>query len=138
MTNRQKEDFMEHRGLEMDMCKNSRGFSLIEVLIALVILSIALLGMASLMASATKYNASGNRLTEATTLAQDKLETLRITPWTQIVNNADVVPGATGTSYARSWVVVPNGDDSLRTVTMTVAWNDGVAHSVSIVSSVAK
>ncbi len=90
------------------------------------------------MASATKYNASGNRLTEATTLAQDKLETLRITPWTQIVNNADVVPGATGTSYARSWVVVANGDDSLRTVTITVGWNDGVAHSVSIVSSVAK
>lgn len=96
--------------------------------------------MASLMSSATKYNASGNRLTEATTLAQDKLETLRITPWTQIVSSttADAIVGSNGTNYTRGWVVVPNGDDTLRTVTLTVAWNDGVAHSVSIVSAVAK
>ncbi len=124
----------------MRRAKQSCGFSLIEVLIALVILSIALLGMASLMSSATKYNASGNRLTEATTLAQDKLETLRITPWTQIVSSttADAIVGSNGTNYTRGWVVVPNGDDTLRTVTLTVAWNDGVAHSVSIVSAIAK
>jgi len=123
--------------------KGSKGFSLIEVLIALVILSISLLGMASLMSTATKYNASGGRLTEATTLAQDKLETLRITPWTQIVSSAadDVVVAPNGTRYTRNWVVATNAvppDDTLRAVAITVSWNDGVAHSVSILSAIAK
>ncbi len=124
----------------MRRSKGSKGFSLIEVLIALVILSISLLGMASLMSTATKYNASGGRLTEATTFAQDKLETLRIAPWTQIVSSAaaDAITGSTGTSYARSWVVVPNPDDTLRAVTITVSWNDGVDHSVGILSAIAR
>ncbi len=124
----------------MRRAKESSGFSLIEVLIALVVLSIALLGMASLMSSATKYNASGGRLTEATTLAQDKLETLRITPWIQIVSSAaaDALVGSRGTNYTRSWVVVANADDTLKTVTLTVGWNDGVDHSVSILSAIAK
>lgn len=79
-------------------------------------------------------------MTEATTLAQDKLETLRITPWAQIVSSAvaDAITGSTGTNYARSWVVVPNPDDTLRAVTITVGWNDGVDHSVSILSAIAK
>jgi type IV pilus assembly protein PilV len=123
----------------LELSKKSKGFSLIEVLIAIVILSISLLGMASLMASATKYNASGGRLTEATTFAQDELEILRITPWTLIITNADTitVPN-TERMYTRSWVVVPNADNTLKTVTLTVSWSDGVAHSVSIVSAIAK
>ena len=67
-----------------------RGFTLIEVLVALVILAISILGIASLMSTTTKYNASGGRLTEATTLIQDKLEEFRITPYTMINNESPV------------------------------------------------
>jgi type IV pilus modification protein PilV len=138
--------FLQHQssqpfrgGKALRRSKNSIGFSLIEVLIALVILSIALLGMASLMSSATKYNASGGRLTEATTLAQDKLEILRITPWIKIGNGVDpVIAGSTGTNYSRSWLVASNADDTLKTVNLTVGWNDGVDHSVTILSAIGK
>jgi hypothetical protein len=95
--------------------------------------------MASLMSSATKYNASGGRLTEATTLAQDKLEILRITPWIKIGNGVDpVIAGSTGTNYSRSWLVASNADDTLKTVNLTVGWNDGVDHSVTILSAIGK
>jgi len=115
-----------------------RGFTLIEVLVALVILAISILGIASLMSTTTKYNASGGRLTEATTLIQDRLEILRITPYTMILTTGDVMPGSTGISYGRNWGVAANADDTLKVANVTVNWNDGVNHSVSILSAIAK
>ena len=53
------------------------GFTLIEVLIAIVILSVGLLGMASLTVGIIKGNKFSNDLSTATTLAQDKMEDIR-------------------------------------------------------------
>ena len=58
--------------------KNDPGFTLIEVLIAIVILSIGLLGMASLSVNIIKGNRLSNDLTAATTLAQQKMEDIRL------------------------------------------------------------
>ena len=55
----------------------SNGFTLIEILIAMVILSVALLSMASTTVSVIKGNQVSNRVTEAVTLAQDTIEELR-------------------------------------------------------------
>ena len=91
----------------------------------MVILSITLLGIASLMATTSKYNASGGHLTQAVTLAQDRLEELRITPWANIITGNDTIPGSTetnGINYARNWNVIPNvasPDDTLKTVNIT-------------------
>ena len=125
----------------MTRAVKSKGYTLIEVLVALVILSISLLGIASLMSSSTRYNASGGRLTEATTLAQDRLEKFRITPWVNVATGNDTIQGATGITYARAWTVVSNPappDDTLKTATVTVNWNDGTNHSVSILSAIAR
>lgn len=116
----------------------SEGFTLIEILVSLVILSISILGIASLMSTTTKYNASGGRLTEATTFVQDRLEIFTITPYTKIKSTGDVMPGATGISYGRNWGVVANADDTLKVADVTVNWKDGVNHSVSIRSAIAK
>ena len=51
-----------------------RGMTLIEVLIALVLLSFGLLAIAPLFASSVKNGASSNQLTNANTLAREKLE----------------------------------------------------------------
>lgn len=121
----------------------SGGFSLIEILIAIVILSISLLALAALMVTTTQNNSFGAHMSEATTFAQDMLERLRVSPWANVVSGKDPSPvtGSTGISYDRSWVVSPDPtseDDNLRTVTVTVKWNDKVDHSISLLSAIYK
>jgi prepilin-type N-terminal cleavage/methylation domain-containing protein len=110
-----------------------QGFSLIEVLIALVILSVAFLALASLMVQTTKNNSFGGHMTEAATFAQDQLENLRISSWVNVVTGNDVRQGSTGINYARSWIVVSNvapPNDTIKEIRITINWNDRVSHSV--------
>jgi prepilin-type N-terminal cleavage/methylation domain-containing protein len=116
----------------------AKGFALIEILIALIILSISLLALASLMAMTTQNNSTGSHLTEAVTYAQDKLEELRVMSWGSVPvgTNGDQKPGSTGINYSRNWNVVQSG--TLKTITITVSWNDRTNHSIRIVSVVAQ
>ena len=126
---------ISHGALIMSPSMNKKGFSLIEVLVALVILSIAILATAGLMVTTTKNNSFGKNMTEAATLAQDKMEELLVTPWGNISNNNDVVQvqGSAGIPFTRNWNVADAG--SLKTITVTVNWNDGIDHTISTVSS---
>lgn len=54
-----------------------RGFSLLEVLIALIVLSVGLLGLAGLQAYSMRYNLSANHRTQATNLAQQFIDTAK-------------------------------------------------------------
>jgi type IV pilus assembly protein PilV len=117
---------------------DSNGFTLIEVLITLIILSISLLALAGLMARTTRTNASGAQVTEATTIAQDRMERLRATRWQDIPvgDTGDQVIGSTGLTYGRNSNVVLNGN--LRTATVTVNWTDRGDHSVRLRSVMAQ
>ena len=53
------------------------GFTLMEVLITIVLLTVGLLGMAALTTGIINGNTHSRRLTTATTLAQDKIEDVR-------------------------------------------------------------
>jgi len=53
------------------------GFSLLEVLVAVILLAVAFLALAKMQTNAAHSNVFGNQLTEATILAQDKIEALR-------------------------------------------------------------
>ena len=55
---------------------DERGMSLVEVLVALTILALALLGLFPLFLGAVKTAASANQLTSANTLVREKLEEL--------------------------------------------------------------
>lgn len=57
------------------------GFSLIETMIATMLLATALVSTAQLLVVATRSNQSSQRLTFATTLAQEKMEQLRGLAW---------------------------------------------------------
>lgn len=56
--------------------RRERGVTLIEVLVAATILALALLGLAPMFTRAVRVNASANQLTNANTLAREKLEEL--------------------------------------------------------------
>ena len=54
--------------------RNTKGFSLLELLIALAILSVGMLGLLGMQISGAQGNASSQKLTIATTLAQTGME----------------------------------------------------------------
>jgi type IV pilus assembly protein PilV len=106
----------------MHRFKDSGGFTLLEVMIALVILAVGLLGLASLQVMAIKGNSYGQQMTVASTLAQNQLEQLRRTTGT-LVNGTDYPTDQNGITYTRTWVVQPNQPQTgMNTVTITISW----------------
>jgi len=127
--------------MAMKLSMRSKGFSLIEVVIALFILAICLLALAGLMVTTTRNSSFGGHMTEAATVAQDKLEQLRAAPWVSVLAGADTQVGATGISYARSWTVTANPNGDQRWVTVTISWTDPTAksnHTINVRSVVSQ
>lgn len=74
MLNKMNTQYINHKHI------NSRGFTLIEVLIALLVLSIGLLGLASMQLSSIQYSNNAKQRTQATFLAYDILDRMRANP----------------------------------------------------------
>ncbi len=62
---------------DMPVIRSNAGFSLVETVVALLVLTVGLLGMAGLSIEVMKGNKSSNQISTATALAQDKMEKLR-------------------------------------------------------------
>lgn len=69
----------------------SRGFTLLETLIALVVLSIGLLGLASLQIAALKVNHQSYQRTQAVILASDIIDRIRANPTGKTAGYYDTV-----------------------------------------------
>jgi prepilin-type N-terminal cleavage/methylation domain-containing protein len=111
----------------------NKGFTLMEVLIAIVVLSVALLALAGLQISSIQRNSFGNHMTEAMTLAKDKMEEMKNKQWDQIGDISDDPPGASGVIYHRECSVMQS--DKMKTVTVTVTWENGT-HRVVLVTKI--
>lgn len=57
--------------------RNDSGFTLIEVMVSMIILSIGVLGLAPLMAVSVTGNSFSNEATRANVIAQDRIEQLK-------------------------------------------------------------
>jgi type IV pilus assembly protein PilV len=123
--------------------KNRNGFTFIEVLMAIFLLVIALVGLASVTVSVIKGNDLSKMVTTATTLAKDKMEELKNSSATQagytgipVGGYSDTVP----TPYARQWTVaavgttVPANDTTrMKRITVAVTWTwNGQPHNVTL------
>ena len=122
----------------MKLHTKSKGFTLIEVLITLVIMAVSLLALAALMGTTTKSNSYGSHITEAATFAQDKLEELRAIPWNNIAvgSTSDQKNGSTRINYVRHLDIQENGN--LKTITITINWVDRTNHSLRVTSAMAQ
>jgi type IV pilus assembly protein PilV len=115
---------------------NKKGFTLIEVMIGLVILAIGLLAIAGMQMTAVRGNFSSKNLTQASYVAQERLEFLRGLSFNDALLNlgshSEVTKTISGTAFVRSYTVAQEAivNGSLKKITYTVTWNDGVNHSV--------
>jgi len=106
---------------------NQKGFTLIEVMIAVFLLAVALGGLAAVTTSVIKSNSFSQTLTTATTLAKDKLEEQKAANYTALpagtvtdyaTANGTVQASAAGSYYTRSWNA-PGTNTKIITVTVT-------------------
>jgi len=111
---------------------NDNGFTLIEVLIAIVILSVGLLGMAALTVGIINGNKFSNQLTTATTLAQDKMEDIRRQDYSDVAAETKAACSSPYATYDRE-VLVTNDSPAtnMKTVTVKVYW-DSDNHNVEL------
>ena len=133
---------------------NEKGFSIIEVMIAISILSIGILALASMQVAAMRGNSFAGSVTEGSTWALDQIEKLMNLPWDDAsLQDADL-DGAAGLAnigadadfrltrgrYDIHWNVANNVvTANTRTVNVIVTWSDhGVQKSVSIQRVVAR
>ncbi len=92
---------------------NEHGFTLIEVLIAMAIFSIGILGVAAMQTTAANGNSSARRVTNIANVAADYVERLISLPYNDLANGND----NTGTEYSVNWTVT---DDTPLTGTKTL------------------
>ena len=109
------------------MKRSTAGFTLVEVLIAVMILGVGVVALAGSSAMVTRMISRGQMATRASQVASQRLESLRL-----LAHSTD--PKCTSGQFANgtatnplglqeSWTIVANG--SSRTITSTVTYNTG-------------
>jgi prepilin-type N-terminal cleavage/methylation domain-containing protein len=98
---------------------NERGFSLIELIVAILILTVGILGLAATAGQVTKMVAWGGRYGASSVVAAAELEQLRATPCASLASSGTATKGI----YSLSWTVTASGN--LRTLTLTVTYPNG-------------
>ena len=105
------------------------GFSLIEMLIALVVLSIALLGMSRATVSMITVHTANERLAHASALLQDRMETLKHSGYKGAATVSSTEAYGTIPQYSTyqrmTTVAVDTPAANMKTVTVTVSWQNG-------------
>ncbi|MFQ5715742.1 MAG: prepilin-type N-terminal cleavage/methylation domain-containing protein [Nitrospinales bacterium] len=103
---------------------NQGGFTLLEVLVSVVILSVGFLGTGALVAGVVQKNQEAKRITAGTTLIQDKIESFKNSSFSSINSGSETnidAEGNAGGAFSRSWTVTTSGN--VKTITVTVGWS---------------
>ena len=109
------------------------GFSLIEVLIALVLFAVGMLGVGAMQIGSIKGNSFSQEVTQATVLSQERLEELRKMDFddSNLSNGHHDEGVLSGSEFSRSYDV-ESTSTTLKAVTVTVQWTEEIDHSVSL------
>jgi type IV pilus assembly protein PilV len=107
--------------------KKQSGFTLIEVMIALVVLAAGLLALATMQIVSIRSNAFSSEMTYATMLAQTRLEQIRNMPYDNVNAVGQVTlpvdPTTKGIAYRVQRQVQNNTPATdMKTVTLVIDW----------------
>lgn len=133
---------MKHNGKSSEQSlSDQRGFTLIELFIAIVVLTIGLLGTAALTTGVVRGNLSAKNMTAATAIAQSCFEENRRVGYA----SAGAVPaGGSNSCVSGNATVTVNGlaftrtlaidasVSNIKTLTVTVSWSEGATGTKSI------
>jgi prepilin-type N-terminal cleavage/methylation domain-containing protein len=123
----------------MKMPKGEEGFSLLEVLIAITILTVALLGLGLMQVTTISANRNSHQFGQASAFAEQVLEQMKASPFDAIATSAGI-DNSTGAPNTGSLVGVDNtvvsgvtfykvwnvtGTDP-KQITVYVVWRDGI------------
>lgn len=98
---------------------NERGFSLIELIVAILILTVGILGLAATAGQVTKMVGWGGRYGASAVVASAQLEQMRATPCVSLASSGSATKGI----YRLSWTVTTAGN--LRSISLTVTYPNG-------------
>jgi type IV pilus assembly protein PilV len=133
--------FMKNNRLIQKKIKmGNEGFTLLEVIVAISILTVGLLAVGTMQVSAIYGNSIANKVTKATSIAEDKLEQLLTLQYSLTATHPDLSEGNHGPidqpGYSMSWRVDNNTPfPNTKAITVTVSWQDRwVTRSTSLSS----
>ena len=107
------------------LSKNSKGRTMIEVLIGMAIFAIGFLAVGSMVLSTTRNNTAGNIITTATMLAREKIEYLKTLPIPQMETQCseDLKTEHLGRTFERVCDVSASFSETVKIIEVTVSWN---------------
>jgi prepilin-type N-terminal cleavage/methylation domain-containing protein len=123
----------------MRILRTHKGFTLLEVLIALTMLTIGLLGVLGLTTGIIRGNFFSKNVTTATVIAGTRIEDIQRAGYTNA--NATNFPAGPdtvsmgGVTFSRSTSIADNSPQAnMKTISVTVSWNEAnaVARSVNL------
>jgi len=97
--------------------KDNRGFTIIEVLVAVLVLTIGVLALVGTAGLVTRMVAQGHIDSEATALAAQRFEILRSEGCANMAASGSVTDGP----YTIAWRVLPVASDRARRVYLSVS-----------------
>ena len=108
----------------MNHLRDQRGFTLIEIIAAVSVFAVVVVGVSPTLLGARKYAELSKNQSIATALAQDKIEELRVSSTVSNGSDGPLQPsGASGGIFSRTWTVLANSPVSnVNCVVVTVTW----------------
>lgn len=104
---------------------NERGFSLAEVMIAMVILCVGVLAIAASSAAITRMSAEGGRSGGSAAVAESRIEALTATPCASMSTSGSATTG----KFTETWTVTTA--NLLKTISVSVTYTTGRATRTS-------
>lgn len=90
------------------MTNRERGFSLVEVMIAMIILTVGVLGLAASSAAIARMTSEGDRFSESAAHANSVTDSLRLVPCASLASGA----GTRG-AFSLRWTITNNATYTL-------------------------
>lgn len=102
--------------------RSDAGFTLVEIMVAIVLMTIGILAMAALAMAVAEANRDATNHTRADQLLHEKVEEFRSASYTAIADGSDEVDMA-GTKIVRTWTVTDDAPmDDIKRLDLVGKW----------------